>query len=88
MPNNVYKREDGHKTERALIRKCAELEEELTITDKLLAERQKVLDAIPECQSHGKGCIPNALEWIAKQKDLDTSIKEMTHEEMKNKYEH
>jgi len=40
--------------------------EELAITDKLLIERERVLNAIPECPPHGKGCVPHALEWIAK----------------------
>lgn len=43
------------------------LENELKVTDKLLAERQKVIDLIPECQVHGGNCIPHALEWIQKQ---------------------
>lgn len=50
-----------------LIERCAELEKELKITDGLLTERQRVLDAIPECKAHGRNCVPNALEWIAKQ---------------------
>lgn len=27
-------------------------------------ERARVLNAIPECPVHGRGCIPHALEWI------------------------
>ena len=46
---------------------CADLKHELEVTDKLLAERQRVLDAIPECPSHGK-CVPHAIEWIEKMK--------------------
>ncbi|MGI2056194.1 hypothetical protein ACRN9T_03225 [Shewanella baltica] len=43
---------------------CAEyLKEELDITNSLLRERQKILDAIPECEVHGK-CVPHAIEWI------------------------
>jgi hypothetical protein len=42
-------------------------QEELFITEKLLEERQKLLDAIPECPTHGK-CVPHALEWIENQK--------------------
>lgn len=45
-----------------------ELEEELSLTDKILASRQQVLDAIPECPAHGGGCVPHALEWIEKAK--------------------
>lgn len=39
------------------------LEQELQVTEALLAERQKLLDAIPECPAHG-ACVPHALEWI------------------------
>ena len=46
---------------------CADLKHELEVTDKLLNERQRVLDAIPECQSHGK-CVPHAIEWIEEMK--------------------
>lgn len=43
---------------------CAEyLKEELDITNSILRERQKLLDAIPECEVHGK-CVPHAIEWI------------------------
>ncbi|MCS6204004.1 hypothetical protein [Shewanella baltica] len=43
---------------------CAEyLKQELDITNSLLRERQKLLDAIPECEVHGK-CVPHAIEWI------------------------
>ena len=41
------------------------LERELAVTDSLLVERQRVLDAIPECPVHGP-CVPHALEWITK----------------------
>lgn len=46
---------------------CADLKHELEVTDKLLEERQRVLDAIPECPSHGK-CVPHAIEWIEEMK--------------------
>jgi|GEM_PF-5119463 len=46
---------------------CADLKHELEVTDKLLNERQRVLDAIPECESHGK-CVPHAIEWIEEMK--------------------
>jgi hypothetical protein len=46
---------------------CADLKHELEVTDKLLNERQRVLDAIPECQIHGS-CVPHAIEWIEEMK--------------------
>ncbi len=45
----------------------ARLMAELDVTEKLLSERQRVLDAIPECPLHGS-CVPHALEWIAEKK--------------------
>lgn len=42
----------------------AAMREELTVTDKLLADRQRVIDAIPECPDHGTNCVPHALEWV------------------------
>lgn len=36
----------------------------LNANERLLHERQKVLDAIPECGQHGMNCVPHALEWI------------------------
>lgn len=43
------------------------LRKELDVTDELLADRQRVLDAIPECPAHGP-CVPHALEWIERAK--------------------
>jgi len=48
----------------------ARLKEELDITDKLLADRDRVLRAIPECPVHGSGCVPWALEWIGRAKTV------------------
>ena len=50
-----------------MLQAIAALADELRVTDQLLAERQRVLDAIPECTCHG-ACIPHALEWIEKAK--------------------
>jgi len=40
-----------------------QLREALAITDTILAERQRILEAIPQCEEHGF-CVPHALEWI------------------------
>ncbi len=40
---------------------------ELEVIEKLLNERQRVLDAIPECEIHGS-CVPHAIEWIEEMK--------------------
>jgi len=54
----------------------AALKKELELTDKLLNERQKLLDAIPECEAHGS-CVPHALEWIENMKTLKQKILEL-----------
>ena len=41
--------------------------EEIDIDDKLLANCNRVLDAIPPCPVHGIRCISHAMEWIEKQ---------------------
>jgi len=50
--------------------------EELKVTDLLLEERQRVLDAIPECPSHGS-CVPHAIEWIEEMKNKNENRKEL-----------
>lgn len=35
----------------------------------LLVERDRLLDAIPECPVHGNQCVPHALEWVEAQKE-------------------
>lgn len=52
---------------------CERLKQELGVTDKLLTERQRVLDAIPECEAHGP-CVTHALEWIADVKSMLVAI--------------
>lgn len=49
-------------------RTVAQIEEELAVTDKLLRERDRVMEAIPPCPIHGNQCVPYALAWIEEQK--------------------
>lgn len=49
----------------ALRQRMAELEREVEVDERLLDERNRVLDAIPECAAHGGQCVPHALDWIA-----------------------
>lgn len=44
--------------------KNEEQKEYITVLEKLLEEREKVLNKIPPCPVHGGGCVPHALEWI------------------------
>lgn len=46
-----------------------ELKAELEVSDKLLEDREALLEAIPKCVAHGK-CLPHALEWIEQVKTL------------------
>jgi len=52
--------------------RCAE--ELLDVTDKLLTECDRVLDAIPECPAHGPQCVPHAIEWI---EDMQAELKRL-----------
>lgn len=61
----------------SLQRRVAELEEELSVSDKLLRHREQLLQAIPECPAHGYGCVPHALEWIEEMK-LEITVKGMS----------
>jgi len=47
-----------------------QLEAELNVTDKLLEERNQVMNEIPECESHGRQCVPHAIEWVKKAKSI------------------
>ncbi len=49
----------------------SELEQEIAIGDKNYENLSKVIKAIPECKFHGDMCIPNAIEWIEKNKILN-----------------
>lgn len=47
-----------------------ELQKELNVTNKLLEERNRVMEAIPPCSQHGHQCVPHALRWVKDQKRL------------------
>ena len=55
------------------LKRIAELEAELKVSDKLLEERNKLLKEIPHCVAHGL-CVPHALEWISQVKTLAKAI--------------
>jgi len=56
-----------------LQRDLTTLRAELKVTEELLAERQRLLDAVPECPSHGP-CVPHAIKWIETAKALRAGI--------------
>lgn len=43
----------------------ARLREEVEVSDRIIAERQRLLDAFPECEAHGR-CVPHAIEYLAR----------------------
>lgn len=49
--------------------RIAELEAELKVSDQLLEDRERLLEAIPPCPAHGK-CMSHAIEWIEQVKTL------------------
>lgn len=52
------------------------LSKELAVTDELLKDRERLLDAIPQCPTHGK-CIPHALEWIGNQVEVQENYNKL-----------
>ena len=51
-----------------------DLNKELEITEKLLEEQYRIMDAIPPCPVHGNRCVPHAVEWIERVKTLGDVI--------------
>ena len=51
-----------------VIKQCEARDEKIEVLDKLLAERNRLLEAIPECQAHGDKCVPHAIEWVNQSK--------------------
>lgn len=49
------------------------LRDKLAVTDKIVAELERVLNAIPECGAHGSRCVPHAIEWIESAKAKPTT---------------
>jgi len=57
-----------------LKKQLSAIKEELEITTKLVAERTRLLKAIPPCEVHGTECVPHAIEWVEKVKTLGRVI--------------
>lgn len=51
------------------MRRIQELEKEVLVSDKLIEERNELLEEIPHCVAHGL-CVPHALEWVRQVKTL------------------
>lgn len=47
----------------------SQMRHEIRISDQLIAERDRILDALP-CPIHGR-CVPFVLEWIERKKKLE-----------------
>jgi hypothetical protein len=50
----------------SLTARCAQLEQDLTVTNRLLEERNAFLDRLPPCPFHGPRCLPYLTEWISR----------------------
>lgn len=59
----------------ALKAQVAELTEELAVVNKLLDERNRVMDAIPPCPEHGPQCVPHAMQWVSTMKAREENEK-------------
>jgi hypothetical protein len=53
------------------VRRIKELEAQIEVLNTLLDTREKLVEAIPECKEHGAGCVPHAIEWVEKAKELE-----------------
>lgn len=42
----------------------ATLKTELEATDKILEQRNRIFEVIPECKVHGSQCVPHAVDWV------------------------
>lgn len=55
------------------------------VVDKLLATRDELLTAVPECEAHGNQCVPHAIEWVktaaAELEALRARVKELETEQ-------
>jgi hypothetical protein len=49
--------------------------EEMWLDQRRIGTLEHILSAIPSCPAHGEGCIPYALEWIAKAKEAMAEAK-------------
>ena len=69
----------------ALMEECSrddpieKIKEEVEVLNKLLEERETLLDSIPQCPVHGK-CIPYAIRWIEQAKNLAKIVDEREDE--------
>ncbi len=58
------------------------LMEEISLDNKIIAERDRLLAVIPECGPHGQ-CVPHAIDWVERMKaeneELITALNEILH---------
>ena len=50
---------------KSVAKKILELIADLEVTDKIIAERNRLMSSIPACPIHGP-CVPHAIEWVEK----------------------
>lgn len=64
LRHDLEKAIDGRNGE---AREVERLRGTLTICDNLISEKNRVLDVIPRCKTHGSQCVPHAIEWVEEQ---------------------
>lgn len=57
----------------------AQAHEELHADNQLLAERDRLLAAIPECEAHGP-CVPHAIEWVERSMQIRATLEAQEQE--------
>ena len=53
---------------------------ELELTNDLLSDRMRVINAIPECKSHGNNCVPHCEDWVKNMKTLQEQVDKLAVE--------
>ena len=69
-PQKDFSMQAGPAVVLALIEEIERLTEEVKLDDKIIAERNRLLDTIPQCAAHGQ-CVPYAIQWV---KDAQTDL--------------
>lgn len=77
----VHGNHESIKAAQSLILQAEKDRAELAVTDKLLADRNRVMAAIPGCTAHGDDCIPHAIEWIETAKAAIAEIESLKNQE-------
>jgi len=45
-----------------------EIADSIAIMERRIENKERILDALPDCPTHGRGCLTHSIEWIEKVK--------------------